>query len=295
MSRNAEYSALILRSRPSGESNRDVWLLAVPVNPGADAGAGLLRATVFGGPKSKLRAHAAPFHSGQAWIYHDPVRDSRKLSDFDVRSWRPGLRELYERAMCADAIAETVLASHGGGGLWEEALALAEAALDTLENAGEELCRRILVRFLWRWAGLLGLQPELDRCVVCGKALAETGGAELSLWYSGKEGGVLCASCVENQRGPGGNAGLLRLGAASRRWLNRPVKRPHQTACLTNETKNNLICETMKNNQSPPGAVTANGMAASPAAVDKPFKEAKALVFAVLTEALGKRLASWDF
>ena len=48
-------------------------------------------------------------------VYHDPSKDSRKLSDFDVRSWRPGLRELYERAMAADAVAETVLASHGGG------------------------------------------------------------------------------------------------------------------------------------------------------------------------------------
>jgi DNA repair protein RecO (recombination protein O) len=269
MSRNAEYPALILRSRPSGESNRDVWLLC--------AGAGLLRATVFGGPKSKLRAHAAPFHSGQAWIYHDPVKDSRKLSDFDVRFWRPGLRELYERAMCADAIAETILASHGGGGLWEEALTLAETALDTLENAGEELCRRILVRFLWRWAGLLGLQPDLDRCVICGTSLAESGEAELPLWYSAREGGVLCANCVKTRQYAEGNAGLLQISAASRRWLNRKPPAKQDAA---------------QNRQS---AVAADSAATAPSAADKSFREAKALTFAVLAEALGKRLASWDF
>jgi len=152
MPRSFTYSALTLRVRPSGESNREAWFLT--------AEEGLIRATVFGGPKSRLRSHVAPFHEGTLWVYHDPVRDSRKVSDFDVQSWRPGLRELWERAMTADAVAETILASHGGGGAWSEAAKLAGSVLDALDGADAAACSRIGVYFLWHWAWILGLRPD---------------------------------------------------------------------------------------------------------------------------------------
>jgi DNA repair protein RecO (recombination protein O) len=95
------------------------------------------------------------------------VRDSRKLEDFDVQCWRPGLRELYERSAAAAALAEVILASHGGGGSWPEALALAAETLDALEDAGEGLCEGLLARFFWRWADFLGIRPEPEHCVSC--------------------------------------------------------------------------------------------------------------------------------
>ncbi|GHV69477.1 hypothetical protein AGMMS49928_11930 [Spirochaetia bacterium] len=150
--RSFTYSALVLRSRPSGESNREAWFLT--------AEEGILRAVVFGGPKSRLRSHVAPFHRGKLYVYYDPVRDSRKVNDFDVQSWRPGLRELYERSAVANAIAETILAGHGGGGNWNDALRLADETLEALDNADENFCARLLVYFLWQWIDLLGLRPE---------------------------------------------------------------------------------------------------------------------------------------
>jgi DNA repair protein RecO (recombination protein O) len=173
MSRTVIYSALSLRCRPSGESNSEVTLLT--------AEEGIIKATVFGGAKSKMRSHAAPYNSGQVWIYRDPAKDRCKLNDFDVKSWRPGLRELFERTMAASAIAETILASHGGGGGWSEALSLAEKALDTLETADEEKCERIFIRFLWRWTEFLGIQPEIgvrqvrqgQSSTITGKSLAD--------------------------------------------------------------------------------------------------------------------------
>ena len=108
--RNYSCRALTLRVRETGESNRDAWFLT--------ATEGIMRATVFGGPKSRLRSRVAPFHEGTLWVYRDPVRDSRKAEDFDVQHYRQGLRELYERAMAANAVAETILSSHGGGGNW---------------------------------------------------------------------------------------------------------------------------------------------------------------------------------
>ena len=152
--RNVIYSALTLRVKSSGESNREAWFLT--------AEEGLIRATVFGGPKSKLRAQVAPFHGGKLWVYHDPVRDSSKVSDFDVQSYRTGIRELYERAMAAAAVAETVLAFQGGGGGWAEAAKLAGSVLDALEGADAAACSRIAVYFLWHWADILGLRPDLS-------------------------------------------------------------------------------------------------------------------------------------
>ena len=251
MTRNVNYTALVLRSRPSGESNLDVWLLT--------AEAGLLRATVFGGPKSRLRAYVSPYHSGQALIYHEPVKDSRKFCDFDVRSWRPGLRELYERAMAADATAETVLASHGGGGNWDKALALTEAALDALALADSETCGRILPHFLWQWADFLGIRPGFEHCSRCGKNIPAGG----MLWYSPGEGGMVCAACHEARHEARHEAGLFEAGPGCRRWLETILGlHPSQLNRYTLDKKS--------------------------------LAEAGALAAAVLAEVLGKRLASWN-
>ncbi|MDR1419554.1 MAG: recombination protein O N-terminal domain-containing protein [Treponema sp.] len=213
MRRSFTRTVLVLRSRPSGESNREVWLLT--------AEEGIIRATVFGGPKSRLRSHASPFHSGTVWLYHDPVRDSRKITDFDVVSWRPGLRELYERTMTANALAETVLASHGGGGNWKAALDLFSLALDSLEEAPADGCPPVFVRFLWNWAALLGGCPGLE----CASSACESADDGV-LWYNREEGIFLCTRCA-GLYGTGGNedgaaAGLLALGPGARRWLAAP-------------------------------------------------------------------------
>jgi DNA repair protein RecO (recombination protein O) len=247
MSRSFTYTALVLRVKPSGESNREAWFLT--------AQEGILRATVFGGPKSRLRAHIAPFHQGVLWIYHDPVRDSRKVSDFDVQLWRPGLRERYERAITAGAVAETVLSSHGGGGAWPRALELSGGALDALEAADEKTCRRILIHFLWNWADVLGVRPGLTTCASCGR---EAGSGE-ALLFSPREGALLCPACAGSAEG--GN--LFAVGPGARRWL--------------------LAVQDL-----PPSLISRLTLDETSRA------QAKALAAAVLSEALGKRLPTWD-
>jgi len=259
MSRNAVFSALVLRSRQSGESNNEVSLLT--------AEEGIIRATVFGGPKSKLRSHAAPYNSGQVWIYRDPAKDYGKLSDFDVHSWRPGLRELYERTMAAAGTAETILSTHGGGGDWGSAMKLAISTLDALENANEELCERILVHFLWRWTHFLGLQPHIENCASCGDK-ADDG----PLWYSAREGAALCGKCVPKSDEAESNlplkfksaSGFLQINPGCRRWLS-----------AAGELDPALLNRFSMDNRS--------------------FREAKSLTTAVMSAALGKKLASWDW
>jgi len=250
MSRTVVYKALSLRNRrnSSQESNSEVYLLT--------AEEGIIRATVFGGAKSKLRSHAAPYNSGQVWIYRDPAKDYRKLSDFDVQSWRPGLRELYERTMAASAVAETILSSHGGGSDWGEALSLASATLDTLENADEELCERLLIHFLWRWAGFLGLQPQVNCCSNCANEAPDS-----PLFFNNRENSLLCGNCLAMTDSA---SDLIKLNSGSRRWLSQ-----------TGQIEPSLLYRYSID--------------------DKSFREAKTIAAAVMTAAIGKQLASWDW
>jgi recombinational DNA repair protein (RecF pathway) len=111
--------------------------------------------------------------------------------------------------MAAFSLVETILASHGGGGDWTEALSLIDETLDALETADEGTGSRLVIHFLWNWTKLLGIRPPLDRCASC----ACEAGADEVLWYSPGSGGLLCVSCAENR------GGLLSLGPGGRRWL----------------------------------------------------------------------------
>ena len=251
MSRNLSYSALTLRVKPSGGvlggPAREAWFLT--------SEEGIIHATVFGGPKSRLRSLVAPFHSGILHIYHDPVRNSSKVSEFDVTSYRTGLRELWERAMTAGAAAETILASHGGGGAWAEALKLAENVLDALDTSDAALSSRIGIHFLWQWAKILGVRPDLSACASCG---GEAGQAR-TLWYSPNSEALLCENC-KNETSPESS---FRLGPGAMQWLKATGPVPPQ--------------------------------ALSRISLDAPsLEQARAFTKAVMAAALGKRLPTWD-
>jgi len=219
MQRSFSSSALVLRVRSSGESNREVVFLS--------AEEGILSATLFGGPKSRLRSHVSPFNSGILWTYRDPAKDFRKISDFDVESWRPGLRELYERSNTASLIAGTILAGHGGGGAFGEALSLANAVMDALSCADEACCERLLIHFLWNWAGLLGNRAaDSWHCASCACEYDD----DAVIWFIPGEG-FLCKNCMRTfsledigsqsigQKQFAGNKTAAVLGPGSRRWL----------------------------------------------------------------------------
>jgi DNA repair protein RecO (recombination protein O) len=206
--RTFSFPALVLRIRPTGESNREAVFLS--------AGEGIISATLFGGPKSRLRSHVSPFNSGILCIYRDTAKDFRKVNDFDVQSWRPGLRELYERSNAASLIAGTVISVHGGGGAFNEAFTLVNAALDALETADENCCERILISFMWNWTMLQGNRGDVRYCASCA---CEPSMGEL-LWFVPEEG-FLCKNCMmrEHPSGlAGGRAGAV-LSAGARRWL----------------------------------------------------------------------------
>lgn len=247
MSRSSTHEALVLSVRLSGESNREAVFLT--------GDGGLMRATVFGGAKSRLRAYVEPYHSGELLIYRDPVKDFRKVSDFNVRSWRPGIREVLERSYAAAAVAETVITGHGGGGDWEAALSLCEETLDALDIASEETSRRTLTRFLWKWTALLGARPELDSCGDCACFPV----ADEVVWYSRREGVSLCRRCAERHE----KADAVAVGPGARGWL-RAIDR----------------------------ASAKDAMRIGADAVS--YRQARDIVIAAAGEAIGARLKTWN-
>lgn len=208
MSRTFTYQALVLHVRNSGESNREAVFLTREE--------GILRAMLFGGPKSRLRAHVAPFHSGTLYLYHDPVKDFRKVSDFDVQSWKPGLRESYTRLMTAGTFVETLMAAQGGGGSWDEAFNLTEDSLNALQEAPETAIPGLLYRFIWLWADLLGVCPDLESCALCACRPADD---EVVL-YSRLDGNILCRNCAQPILRQNGQ-NLICLAPGARRWIKR--------------------------------------------------------------------------
>lgn len=247
MTRSTTHEALVLSVRPSGEANREAVFLTED--------SGLMRATVFGGPKSRLKAYVAPYNGGELLIYRDPIKDFRKVTDFNVRQWRPGIRESLDRSYAAAAVAETVISGYGGGGSWKEALGLSRETLDAIDIAGDEACRTALIRFLWKWADILGARPDLDLCGDCACPPA----ADEVVWYSRRESAVLCRRCAERKE----HADSIAVGPGARAWL-RAVDRADAKTALR---------------------IGADELS---------FRQAREAVVAAAADAVGSRLKTWN-
>lgn len=220
--RNLVHDVLVLRARESPGGGRFVVLMS--------AQAGIIDAFVFGGPKSRLRSLASPYAAGRAYLYHDPVRDFLKLSDFEVGESLSGLREGLRRLMGAGLVAEFLQKSSGGGGDFPEVLELALDTLRALEVSDEERSDYPLVLFLWRMTGMLGLGPDLGACVHCGAPLGRAG----AIPWSWADSGLLCPRCAGHATGEGeasASPGVL-LGPEALRWLDRSAGLPFAEAVL---------------------------------------------------------------
>lgn len=178
--RSWSTQALILSLSSFGEGHREAQLLTEEN--------GILRAAVFGGAKSKLRAMVSPYQTGTIWLYSDPVKKSNKITDFDVQSYRGGIRENIVRSWCAAVCSEIVTRSHGNSP-WR----LVNAFLDGISVSDEDECRRGLLRFLWRYLVSAGINPEISFCTRCGEKSENE-----VVYYSPHEDGCVCKNCVRN-------------------------------------------------------------------------------------------------
>ena len=176
-------TALVLSLSEFGEGHRDARLLTEEK--------GIIQAAVFGGSKSKLKGLVSPWHTGTMWLYSDPVKNSHKITDFDVLFWRQGIRENLVRSLCASICTELVTRSHGIAD-W----VLVNAFLDGISVSGEDECRLALLRFFWRVLLNTGINPDIEECNQCGRSVHGTNSSNTVLYYSPHNDACICQSCV---------------------------------------------------------------------------------------------------
>jgi len=190
--RNQSYDALFLRAKDSPAGDRIVSVLT--------ADAGIFDAFVFGGARSSLRSSASPFVHARIFVYEDPVRHYRKLSDLSIIESFSGLRGSYATLWSASLIAELILKTSGCGGEYGEVMDLSLQALRLLDSEPEEKADMILLAYLWKILAVMGLQPDLDRCASCGKKLVLNDGEawpRTGMRYSTTQDGFVCEVCGE--------------------------------------------------------------------------------------------------
>ncbi len=237
MSRAVTYNAIVLAVHSSGEDNREAFFFTKE--------AGLIQATLFGGPKSKLRAYVSLFHRGILWIYHDPVKNTNKITDFDVQSWRPLVRESYQRIMAATYVAEVTLASRGGGAPWDQPFTVLDETLEAIGTVPEEDISLITLRWVWQWLHILGVAPDITQCHQCACVPDDND----VLWYSSREPQIVCSQCAAaavHQL----NQPLIPLNGGARHWLQRILTVDIKSTGrwqMDSETRNQVqrLCGTM--------------------------------------------------
>ncbi len=193
--RNKSTKALILSVKEMGESNRTVQVLSESL--------GMFRATLYGGPKSKLRSLVQPFNTGTLWLYEDESRQSRKITDFDVSDCHNSLHESLPKIWAANLAAELLLRTHCAGDD-HNAYILLKALVDGMDRSSEDEARTGLLRFLWRYLGLLGVQPDTESCAGCGTRLAGIQGMQqIAASCIPAENGFVCPDCRGSRQGEG--------------------------------------------------------------------------------------------
>lgn len=182
--RNGQTRAVILSLREQGEQNRIVTALSPEL--------GIFNAVLYGGPKSKLRSLVQPFNSGIMYLYTDNAKHSVKITDFDAKKFHMSLRENLYKSWASSLGAELATKTKCAGDP-ENSFALLSALIDGIDAVSEDEARLGMLRFLWRYLGLLGVQPEVRECISCGASLIAK---ELEPSYVESHNGFLCSDCL---------------------------------------------------------------------------------------------------
>ncbi|TFG84411.1 MAG: hypothetical protein E4H20_03250 [Spirochaetales bacterium] len=228
--RSSSFEAVVLRVRESPAGDRIVSLLCDED--------GVLDAFAFGGPKSKLRSLAAPWHAGRAWVYRDSARGLTKLTDFDAQYDFAAIRESLSTIGAASLAGELIMATSALGGDGADARALFMdllAALCSSPNgdpgltaARDDAARaarsdRALTQFCLRAVSLMGVMPDPAECGSCaGQIFPDTVHS-----YSRRAGAFLCRRCAGEEHVSGA---LVAIPPGALAWLAATLSQPFGTA-----------------------------------------------------------------
>lgn len=191
MNRSSCTNAIILSLKPLGENNSSVTLLT-PDN-------GIIYATLYGGPKSRMRSLVSQWNSGKVWLYDNPEKNQTKISDFEVTNFHDSFSKSLFKLYAASLAAEIAIKTRCAGSS-QQCFRLLSGFLDGMELCDEEQSRLGLLRFLWRYLELLGIQPSSHACCACGKTFLDTEFAPQAIsYYNNIENGFICPACSESE------------------------------------------------------------------------------------------------
>lgn len=185
MIRDSVLQSVILQVKPYSKENSIVTALSENL--------GLFDAVLYGGAKSHLRSLVQPFFRGTLWIYTDNSKNTRTIKDFVVESFHESFIKSLVKTFSATLASELVLKTKCAGGDSLNVWKYYNGFLDGLDISCNEDCSVALLRFLWRFIGILGLQPDCNKCNSCGEIFTKNGA-----YYTRLEEGFLCKNCCDN-------------------------------------------------------------------------------------------------
>jgi DNA repair protein RecO (recombination protein O) len=191
MSRNSITQAIVLKTNRIGEIHKGVVLLT--------RDRGIINAVAYGAwkMKSRLRAYTQLFSYSKVYLYHNPVKNTYKITDMEHFSSFNSISQSIRKYYCASLCAEVILRSYGGGESVNDVFALFLESMRCLEEVKEEEVVFVLIQFLWRFLILTGHGLECDVCSQCGAGIEKTDSA----FYEQGRSGFLCIRCkrMENE------------------------------------------------------------------------------------------------
>ena len=162
MARSLSMLSTVISLKPQGENNSNVCLLTQTE--------GIMYATLYGGHKSRLKGLCSPWNTGTVWLSQDTKTGFYKISDFSVNKYHLTFRENLTKYYASSLAAELGILTKCAGNS-KDFWALFNGFIDGLDICTEESqCKTGLIRFLWRFLSISGIQPDSLECSGCGKS-----------------------------------------------------------------------------------------------------------------------------
>ena len=202
VSRIKTADCVILRVNRLGEINKSLTLFSRDF--------GLISAVAYGAWKGtgKLTGATDLLMLIKAFFYVDPVKDSWKLTDAQVKDdfsvLKTSLKAYYRASLCSEIIMRT----HGGGDLGASLFELFIETLKELDTPDRDRLDYALIQFILRFIRMSGQMADPGTCQVCGRSLFPGASAVLDFHSAG----FVCPGCssLPGREGISVSPGALR-------------------------------------------------------------------------------------